>query len=1636
MAFGRDDCGCGGAGGGGDGGGIGTSLVRYCDITTADTVAFAIIVTDEDGTTIEWFDAGLDPIGGQPGNSEVCLAGGGVGADLVRYCDTATGDLVGYAFAMTDGAATTIQWLDAALAPIAGQPADSEVCPECSTLTASGKSCYQQPNEFVEDQGNYTLPLNVGNRFFIATLAPSGTVFQVIAENEGGTGLPALHPPALLIDDSSVVYTFNENLPVGAPITLRVSDVDFGENVVWSIPPDSQTATGNNVITDYTWNDASALNGGVTMTFTGGGIWVVGQFEAEVGDVIPAQEAWTFHDCDGNAIYRDCLTGAILDTPTLVACNQNSPYITAGYLNVCERFDLTQAAASPADFTDAPVGVNRIVVSDNNVASLIRSEIARALLVENEEIRRGLPVTQFVIETSDPVQSYEFSPSALQPGTSSTLELDETLVTAWPANGTFTIARLLYSIFDDCNCRTVEILQEIDPETNETTITDIVDPENYDPDTGIKPTILDGQNLLEFGHLGPFTGPCPDPLQVIELNDLCCDSDLAENNPDIANQRLAWLDGADPALMLDAIGGNPIAGNAGDDVFEVQDKLDPGVSPSFVVPASVGVDAGSNPPTYLPDSLNGLSTLLFDGNNSDRLRLDTNNAPGASFTLFYLLRPTEATPGAFDSCLAVSAGSDGDNLNTTIGAYQLARQGNQTFTMQMRVDNADAVDPIVIFQTPVPNNLDRPSDGISGTTNTRNLSMGFSDIDDFFNQEFHLITVTWNATTNILQGFLDGSLRFAYDLTPMAVTSGVIPSDYFRIFGNRGGNQYLDGQLAEMFFADAAFTNDEIATVNAYLICKWGIDPSLAAGGAGDLVLGEPGVFDTPTPFVRIVRADGEVRFRNKNNGLEYVLPPVPGLAICEAGDDCSGLTASGVVCYNADPGGTDETRMAFVFHDCAGVPIYRDTLTNAVLDTPALIECEGLPVDVQIDKTWTVERCDIQEGVPETVNLFPGANGTPAPYQVQSPSGNVTVDYLGGSDFVSGESFGNQGLVMPGTGTQNVEQGILQISGATSEIVLSIFNLQIGSFVQFDKPPIAWTIADEINPLRFTGNAVAAISTFTFPAGTNLIVVRYSADPGVISVMTQIEAQQDVVIPFQRCFTIDQANNVTHRDLDYEDNDYVVVGEDSVCPDSCVRPIDQVCYINPVFWEARSVVNNFRIQLTVGDVDTTMNVAFPNIVNGFFTENQGLPGMNDPEHPAAISPGSGNALAVYSFGNPLPNNVPITLRLGDIDSETVVWSIVPDSQTAEADGEITAYTWDDASALSGGIQATITAPTLWYVFGPFQTEVNNPVLRAFGSVDCRGIVTYRDAQGNVVAIGDNQVGCGDTKGSELLCDRVGGQAINVDLYPGINSLRSYQVANGGIDVKVSGGGLTGSHSTDDGYVMTVDGSVAIVEVLDTESVYQLVVFDLDVGQQIQFDRIPIIFNGPVNDIGNGTFEGTASDSEARFTFNPKDGPTILQVLDINADSFALIGVDTSLTSVEIPFRRNYDTTPPTDTDIDGNPYVVQGLDGACSCGCQDGPAVSVPTVLTSRIFELNTGETWQGAVDVPTNVRLVEFGYSVLVGVADNGVTDSQANSVANLPTGFSERFKADEDGYILPYQVIDAGTNGRIIVSATWEA
>lgn len=51
----------------------------------------------------------------------------------------------------------------------------------------------------------------------------------------------------------------------------------------------------------------------------------------------------------------------------------------------------------------------------------------------------------------------------------------------------------------------------------------------------------------------------------------------------------------------------------------------------------------------------------------------------------------------------------------------------------------------------------------------------------------------------------------------------------------------------------------------------------------------------------------------------------------------CGTLTASGIVCYD---GGEDGTLQAFVFHDCEGNATYRDTITNAIVASPTIIDC------------------------------------------------------------------------------------------------------------------------------------------------------------------------------------------------------------------------------------------------------------------------------------------------------------------------------------------------------------------------------------------------------------------------------------------------------------------------------------------------------------------------------------------------------------------------------------------------------------------------------------------------------------------------------------------------------------------------
>ena len=1691
----------------------------------------------------------------------------------------------------------------------------------------------------------------------------------------------------------------------------------------------------------------------------------------------------------------------------LRTCDDAGPRLEIGYIRECVPFDINLPIRIEGNFSDN-AGAVATLQSTPAAISIIREALNDALGYEQAEIANGMPVTNFFIVAQNG-STFEFPPSAYDPAqsNSTTLAFTTADLVAWPGPLAEVIATVVYSKFDGCVCFPVEMIQEF--RGTELVLVGLFDPSVRDAN-GNKENLLP----LPFGTTGPFSGPCPADEQVVQLEPLCCDSDLLANNPDIANQRLAWLDGSDPNLMLNAVGGVPINGNDGDQVFEVQDKIDPGVALSFRIPntSAPGDTAPINPPTYLSDQFNGLSALSFNANNRERLRLDTGNPPGAPFTLFYLFSAT-VSGDANQAIMAVGPNaSDGDSFFTQAGSWQFSRDSNfDSFIFRIEAVDAPAN---IIFQRNV-----GPSDGFSNGNDDRTIV----PLAQAYDGQLHLLTATYDNNAGVVTVFFDGQIQLILDYTPAPSAIANFASDYFRIFGNRGGDAFGSGRVAELFYADSFFNAEEIGITNAYLICKWGIDPSLAAGGAGDLELAPAGTYNTPTPIVQIVRADGSVVYRNTDSGLEFPVPPVPGLSICGAGlggenigseipqcyvwddngtdeeviayailgdarefirwnvlrgtpppdltdpaiftlcdagggggvavdpviapkcyewdnngtteqvtayarlDDngqfvawvvlsgnpppalndpaalalcgCEGLTASGKVCYDPTPdntfqGGGDTFTIPYVhqgvvhqltfmsvvgnivatveenegatglpalhppalllnddtfnltfdpplpagapatlrlsdvdggevitwvplqditgptgnnvitdytwndagvigatatmtftggglwfvgqfaaeqqaqldiaeawaFHDCEGNATYRDCLTGQILDDPAIVEClvggardqvvaplcyewddngvieqvtayarlndnnafvswvvlngavppdltdptvltlcdgggaggattetqipqcyewddngtteqviayarlddngnfvswvvlsGNLPPDltdatiftlcadeVTTEKTWSVDMCDVQADEPETVALYSGADGQGPPQQFQSASGNVVVDYVGG-DFLSGQNGPEQGLVMLGTGAQDTTQALLTIEGATSDIVLSAFAFSPFENLRFSVAPIAWTNADQVSPFTFSGNSIPDItSTFTFPAGTETLVVRFSGDPATEALLVQLESVQEIITPFQRCFTKDAQNNVTFVDLDYDGNPYVIQGQEQAgCPNDCGVPAGgQICYAEPIFWRAEPQLNTYSVQATVGNVNTRMTMEAPDLISGFFFENDGLPGMNPTEHPAAIAPGSGGPVTI-TFDNPLPVDVPIILRLGDIQDpvESIVWSIPPDEQTPELDGEITEYTWDDASALNGGITVTFAGGFLWYIFAQFEAEINNPTLSAFPYADCDGNITYRNSAGNIVDA-SNEVPCEvQSRGSETLCDRINNANLVFDLDPGMDGLSSYIVEDSGVSVRVSGSGTSGPHSADRGYIFDEDGEVAIFEVVKTDSVFQLEVYDLDVGQLVRFDPVPIIVVGPVNDLGGGVYEGVASEGITSFSFLPANGPVVARADAVNADAYAFVGVNTSVAASEVPFRRNYDTNPPTDTDLNGGSYQVRGQVKPCECGCDEGGGTVAPTVLQKLTTDLATGQVWAADTDIPANMRTVEFGLTIITGVAGNLFADSFGNVYGDLPTGHTENIRAEEGGFIKPPISVAAGVGGRIIISVLGE-
>lgn len=521
-------------------------------------------------------------------------------------------------------------------------------------------------------------------------------------------------------------------------------------------------------------------------------------------------------------------------------------HIELAYVEICEFSETSVFALREAAFSDnsGQLTINPLSQENRQVLGDIFDD---ARLVAQNKQDNGEAVDNIVI-TNDDGDVYEFSPlDVTYNAQDGVFEIASAV--QWPADAsTEVIGTVDYVGRINCVCEPLEALQRLNDCTDEMRFEKFYTRE-VDPDTLVK---VELDVPFPLGYTNFTLGMCPDSPDTLEVVDLCCNDDLETGSPEIVAKRLAWLDSTETGLMLDDIAGTPIAGNAGDLVGEVQDKVAPGVNPSWLREIQI-----TRRPNYQPNAINGLPVLNFDGGtgagNIDSLGLETGNAAGQGFNLFYLFRVEQSPESA--SVLSVGpSGGRGQNNVMFLGSWQLCRGFQQQGTQN--------------------NFVFRYQEQLIGNGS---LDVPLDDIVDVYDGEQHFVTMNYDGTeVNI---FIDGQLVLDSYVPTQPLLSG-----YYRAFTNRANQTGPNGDLAEVFIGDDTMTDDEIGTVNGYFICKWDVDPSQVTAIPG-VELDEDVTYTAPSPFVEVTLFNGTKKIRNKYTGQEFAYPPVAGLGYC--GDDC-----------------------------------------------------------------------------------------------------------------------------------------------------------------------------------------------------------------------------------------------------------------------------------------------------------------------------------------------------------------------------------------------------------------------------------------------------------------------------------------------------------------------------------------------------------------------------------------------------------------------------------------------------------------------------------------------------------------------------------------------------------------------------
>jgi len=510
-------------------------------------------------------------------------------------------------------------------------------------------------------------------------------------------------------------------------------------------------------------------------------------------------------------------------------------FIQDGYIDECDTTRFVFAFSDDVSFNG-----NTISFTNINFAQSIYKDIIRAKEVQNAQERLGESVTAITI-TNGNYNIITFNPKdATLEGAILTIS-GATLISEITSFGSFE-----FVAYTGCNCIPVELVQYYD-----------YIQDRYFLDRVLRTDILSNMgekfeltiNEFDISIRGPYPGACGNgQVPVLESIEICCNDDLATNNTEIADKSTTWANAAESTLMLDILN-NPIEGISGEQVYTLLDNGGGGID--FTVPLPT-----NDAPTFITESLNGVNALVFDGVD-DRLAADLGAVgAGSPFNLYFVFSTTDATTGNAAILSGLSTGSVGSNLGNN--TWQISRDGlNNAFVF--RADQPFASKDI--------ENIPCPSCG--------GAEAAFGSWTDINDGLPHMVSVVFDGMQ--LSGYLDGTLRFTVTVnTPTIQLDG----EYFRLFGNRAGNAFLEGKMGEMFISQP-LTDKENSKTLSYLICKWQIDPSIAAGQLLSPLVLDNKIYEGNTPFTVRVFEDGTKDYFNINTGLSYSIPPLPGLGLC-----------------------------------------------------------------------------------------------------------------------------------------------------------------------------------------------------------------------------------------------------------------------------------------------------------------------------------------------------------------------------------------------------------------------------------------------------------------------------------------------------------------------------------------------------------------------------------------------------------------------------------------------------------------------------------------------------------------------------------------------------------------------------------